>query len=163
MFNKFNAMLAVTGAFTLTLLAPAVAGAQNFSDRDTNEFAGYVLTDAGLAKYTQAVRKLQPLKEQLAQDCDHDEGPQSLNAVAAQMDEVPGVKSALKAAGMTSREYLLFSFSVFQNGMAAWALQQPGGTLPPGIKMANMKFYRAHEAELTKLGELTKQADCDNR
>ncbi|HSA62056.1 MAG TPA: hypothetical protein VLE03_07435 [Nitrospiraceae bacterium] len=72
------------------------------------------------------------------------------------------MKSALKGAGMTSREYLLFSFSVFQNGMAAWALQQAGGTLPPGIKMANVKFYRAHEVELTKLGELTKQADCDN-
>jgi hypothetical protein len=44
----------VTVAVALALPAPAVAGAQNFSDRDTNEIAGYVLTDAGLAKYTQA-------------------------------------------------------------------------------------------------------------
>jgi hypothetical protein len=29
--------------------------------------------------------------------------------------------------------------------------------------MANVNFYRAHEAELKKLGELAKQADCDNR
>lgn len=72
------------------------------------------------------------------------------------------MQSALKAAGMTSREYLVFSFSVFQNGMAAWALAQPGGKLPPGVKMANVNFYRAHEAELTKLGEQNKQADCDN-
>jgi len=79
------------------------------------------------------------------------------------MDGVPEVKSALKSAGMTSREYLVFSWSVFQNGMAAWTLEQPGGKLPPGVKMANVTFYRAHEAELKKLGELTKQADCDNR
>jgi len=163
MFNTFKAMLAVTGAFALALLAPAVAGAQNFSDRDTNEIAGYVLTDAGLAKYTQAVRKLQPLKEELQQECDREDAPESLNDMAARMDKVSGVKSALKGAGMTSREYLVFSLSVFQNGMAAWALEQPGGKLPPGVKMANVNFYRAHKAELEKLGELTKQADCDNR
>jgi hypothetical protein len=121
-----------------------------------------MLTDAGLAKYTQAVRKLQPLMEQVPKNCD-DESPQSLSGIAARMDGVPAVKSALKGAGMTSREYLLFSFSVFQNGMAAWALEQPGGKLPPGMKMANVNFYRAHKAELEKLGELTKQADCDNR
>jgi hypothetical protein len=162
MFNTFKTMLAVTGAVTLTLLAPAVAGAQNFSDRDTNEIAGYVLTDAGLAKYTKAVHKLQPLMGQLPQDCDHDEGSQSLNGTAARMDGVPAVKSALKGAGMTSREYMVFSLSLFQNGLAAWALEQPGGTLPPGVKMANVNFLRAHEAEVKKLGELTKQTDCDN-
>ncbi|HSB43623.1 MAG TPA: hypothetical protein VLD60_01345 [Nitrospira sp.] len=162
MFNTFKAMLAVTAAFALALLAPAVAGAQNISDRDTNEIAGYVLTDAGLSKYTQAVRKLQPLTGQLPQDCDGEEGPKSLNDAAARMDGIPQVKSALKAAGMTSREYLVFSWSVFQNGLAAWALEQPGGKLPPGVKMANVNFYRAHEAELKKLGELAKHADCDN-
>ena len=147
----------------LSLLVPVLGGAQQSPDRDTKEIADYVLTDAGLAKYRQAVAKLQPLAGQLPQDCDQEERTRSLNELAAQMDGVPQVNSALKGAGMTSREYLLFSFSVFQNGMAAWALQQPGGTLPPGINMANVKFYRAQEAELTRLGELTKQADCDTK
>jgi hypothetical protein len=162
MFNSFQAIRAVTVAVALALLTPAWVGAQNLADRDTNEIAGYVLTDAGLAKYTQAVRKLQPLKEQLQQDCDREDVPDSLNGMAARMDRVPAVKSALKATGMTSREYMVFSLSLFQNGLAAWALEQPGGTLPPGVKMANVNFLRAHEAELKKLGELTKQADCDN-
>lgn len=160
MFKTFQTILAVTVAIAFALLAPVVA--QSLADRDTNEIAGYVLTDAALAKYTKAVHKLQPLMEQLPQDCDHDEGAQSLDGTAVRMDGVPEVKSALKAAGMTSREYLVFSWSVFQNGMAAWALEQPGGKLPPGVKMANVNFYRVHEAELKKLGELTKQADCDN-
>lgn len=163
MFNTFKAMLAITGTLALALLAPSVAGAQNFSDRDSNEIAGYVLTDGALTKYAQAVRKLQPLKEQLQQDCDREDSPESLNDMAARMDKVSGVKAALKGAGMTSREYLVFSLSVFENGMAAWALEQPGGKLPPGMKMANVNFYRAHKAELENLSELTKQADCDNR
>jgi len=162
MFNSFQTTRAVTVAVALALLSPVVAGAQNLADRDANEIASYVLTDAALAKYTKAVHKLQPLKEQLPQDCDHEEDPQSLNDMAARIDGVPGVKAALKAAGMTSREYLVFSWSLFQNGMAAWALEQPGGQLPHGVKMANVKFYRAHEAEVKKLDELTTHTDCDN-
>ena len=151
-----------TVACTLALLTPLVAGAQNLTDGDAKEIADYVLTEPALKKYAQAVRNLQPFTGQVPQNCD-DENPKSLNDMATRIDGVPQVKSALKGAGMTSREYLLFSFSVFHNGMAAWALEQPGGKLPPGTKMANVNFYRAHEAELKKLGELTKQADCDNR
>ena len=151
-----------TVACTLALLAPLVVWAQNLADRDAKEVADYVLTEPVLKKYTQAVRNLQPFTGQVPQDCE-DENPKSLNDMATRMDGAPQVKSALKGAGMTSREYLLFTFSVFQNGMAAWALDQPGGALPPGVKMANVKFYRAHEAELKKLGELTTQAACDNR
>jgi hypothetical protein len=54
-----------------------------------------------------------------------------LTEPATRMDAIPGVKSALKAAGMTSREYLVFTWSVFQSGMAVLAVQQPGGKLPP--------------------------------
>jgi len=162
MFNTFQTALAVTIAFAFALLTPAWLGAQNLADRDTNEIAGYMLTEAALAKYTKAVHKLQPLMGQLPQDCDQHEGPHSLNGMAARMEGIPEVKSVLKAAGMTSREYLLFSWSMFQNGLAAWSLGQPGGRLPPGAKMANVNFYRAHEAELKKLGELTQHEDCDN-
>jgi hypothetical protein len=163
MLTSFQTTLASGLVVALALLPLASVKAQNLSDRDSNEIANYVLTDAALAKYSQAVRKLQPLMEQLPQDCETDEHPKSLTATAARMDAVPEVKSALKASGMTSREYLVFSWSVFQNGMAAWALDQPGGQLPPGVKKANVDFYRAHAAELTKLGKLTSQADCDNR
>lgn len=160
MLNTFKIALAVTVAF---ILSPITAGAQSPGDRDSKEITDYVLTDAALAKYTKAVHKLHPLKEQLQQDCDREDAPKSLNDMAARMDGLPGVKSALKSAGMTSREYLVFSLSVFQTGMASWALEQPGGKLPPGAKMSNVTFYRAHEAELNKLGEITKETDCDNR
>ena len=31
---------------------------------------------------------------------------------------------------MTAHEYVVFSFSLLQNGLAAWAVSQPGGKLP---------------------------------
>jgi hypothetical protein len=163
MVNTFGTTFAVPVAIALILLAPLVIEAQILADGDAKEIADYMLTEPALAKYTQAVHKLQPLMAQLPQDCDHEEGSTSLNDMATRMDEVPGVKPALKAAGMTSREYLVFSWSVFQSGMAVLAVQQPGGKLSPGVKMANVNFYRTHEAELTTLGELTTHADCDNR
>ena len=163
MVNTFGTALAVPLFFAYILLTPVVIQAQNLADHDAKEIADSMLTEPALAKYTQAVHKLQPLMAQLAQECDRKEGSTSLNDMATRMDGVSGVKPALKAAGMTSREYLVFSWSVFQSGMAVLAVQQPGGKLPPGVKMANVNFYRTHEAELTKLGELTTHADCDNR
>ncbi|HSA62057.1 MAG TPA: hypothetical protein VLE03_07440 [Nitrospiraceae bacterium] len=73
----------------LSLLVPVRGEAQNSPDRDTKEIADYLLTDAGLAKYRQAVAKLQPLAAQLPQDCDQEDRTRSLNELAAQMDGIP--------------------------------------------------------------------------
>ena len=62
---------------------------------------------------------------------------------------------------MTTREYVVFSWSLVQNGVAAWALTQPGAKPTPDISMANVNFYRKHEAAIKKLSEETKSADCD--
>jgi hypothetical protein len=118
MIDTFGTALAVPVAFLLMLLAPVVIEAQNPADRDAKEIADYRLTEPALAKYKQAVHKLQPLIAQLPQDCERENGSTSLKDMATRMDAIPGVKSALKAAGMTSREYLVFTWSVFQSGMA---------------------------------------------
>ena len=131
MIDTFGTALAVPVAFLLMLLAPVVIEAQNPADRDAKEIADYRPTEPALAKYKQAVHKLQPLIAQLPQDCERENGSTSLKDMATRMDAIPGVKSALKAAGMTSRKYLVFTWSVFQSGMAVLAVQQPGGKLPP--------------------------------
>jgi hypothetical protein len=131
MIDTFGTALAVPVAFLLMLLAPVVIEAQNPADRDAKEIADYRLTEPALAKYKQAVHKLQPLIAQLPQDCERENGSTSLKDMATRIDAIPGVKSALKAAGMTSRKYLVFTWSVFQSGMAVLAVQQPGGKLPP--------------------------------
>jgi hypothetical protein len=47
--------------------------------------------------------------------------------------------------------------SVMQNGLAAWAVSQPGGKLPPGVSQANVDFYKQHEADFAAMGD---DSDC---
>lgn len=145
------------------LLTPAVSVAQGFSDSDTREIASYMLTESGLAKYTQAVKNLGPMANRMSSTCDsdEDEGEQSLDQFADRIEATPGAKAAIQSAGMTAREYVVFTLSLFQTGLAAWAVSQPGGKLPPGTAMANVNFYRAHEAALQALGKRIQAADCD--
>lgn len=100
-----------------------------------------MLTEAGFAKYSQAIRNLDAIanKSMSAVGC-NDDSATSLDAAVARIDSLPGTKTAIKSAGMTTREYLLFTWSVFQNGVAAWTLSQPGAKLPPGTSMANVNF-----------------------
>jgi hypothetical protein len=161
--NIQNSSRALLAAALLAPLLPALSQAQ--VDRDTQEINSYVLTDAGLTRYTKAIQALGPIAKKASSDCDEsddgdDGSPKSLDQLAAKINAVPGAKVALQSAGMTTREYLVFSMSIFQTGFAAWGLTQPGGKLPPGVLMANVNFYRKNEAALTKLGEATQSDDC---
>jgi hypothetical protein len=147
------------------LLASAPCGAQELADRDAKEIGSYVLTDAGLAKYVQATKNLGPLARRMPGGCDQadDSGDaRSLTDLVAQFDAIPGARAAIESAGATTREYLVITFSLLQNGMAAWALDQPGGKLPPGMSMANVNFYRTHAAVIQQLAKETKPVvECD--
>jgi hypothetical protein len=149
---RFAALLAAA------VLAPAVT--QALDDADTKEIAAYQLTDAAFAKYTQATRGLGALAKSLPAVCDDDDSAQSLTGIAAKMDAVPGVKAAIQAAGMTSREYLVFSVALLQAGLVA-SLQQPGAQAVPGVNMANVGFFRSHKAAIDALGAV-KQPQCND-
>lgn len=139
-------------------LASLIPGAAVAADADAQEVSRYALTEAGLARYTAATLELRKLAAGARIACSDATGS-SLARMAAQLDATPGVKAALQRAGMTTREYLVFSFSLLQTGLAAWGLDQPGGKLPPGVSMDNVKFYRAHQAAIGKLGPV-KQDEC---
>lgn len=150
-----RALLVVT---SLALMPPALSQAQ--ADRDTQEINSYVLTDAGLACDTKATQTLGPLAKKACSDCG-DDNPQTLDQMVATFNSMPGAKAAIQSAGMTTREYVVFSWSILQTGIAAWGLSKPGGKLPPGVSMANVNFYRRNEAALQELGELIKLTDCE--
>ena len=160
-FNRFRAVqVAVASVFLVT---PLISVAQGFPDKDAREISAYTLSEAALAKYTQASANLGDLSKEVAGNCDDSESPASLDASAARINANPKAKAAIQSAGMTAREYLVFSFSLFQSGMAAWALSQPGGTLPPGVSKANVDFYRSHEQALKKLAPQQGSDNCDDR
>lgn len=144
--GTFAAVLA-----TLLLVQPPAKAA----DADTQEVMAYTLTDAGLAKYTKATKNLAALPGGgpgacASDDDDSDSGSKSISELVAKIDTAPGAKAAIQSAGLTSREYIVFSLSLLQNGLAAWGLKA-GGKLPPGFKQANVDFVNSHGAQLEQL------------
>lgn len=145
-------------AATLVLLLPGIAAAQ---DRDAQEVQAYVLTDAGLAKYTQATRAMAALAGDQTGACEDHDDAQSISQAAARFDRFPAAKSAILATGMTPREYVVFSLAVLQTGLAAWGADQAGGKLPAGTSAANVAWYRKNEANLKKLETQDAYKDCE--
>ena len=164
MFKRLSPRITMLATLLVALVAPAVSIAEDFTDRDTQEINAYVLTESGLAKYSQATRNLAALPNRCDEEEDEEEkeGAKSLDGMVAQFDSVPEFRAAIRSAGMTTREYLVFTWSLFQHGMAAWVLSQPGGKLPAGSSMANVNFYRAHEAAFKALEKESKRDDCDD-
>jgi hypothetical protein len=151
--------LLTAGITVATLMAPPAHAV--LPDADAQEVSRYVLTDAGLAKYTTATQKLGTLAASVNSKCDDDDATSSsLSQIVAKADAAPGVKAAIQSAGMTTREYIVFSMSLLQVGIAAWVADQPGGAPPSGVSMDNVKFYRAHKAAVEKLGT-GKSGGCD--
>lgn len=138
----------------LALALPAVS----FAD-DAQEINRYVLTNAGLAKYVAAVENLRPLAAQVSScDSEGDDGGGSISAAAARIDGVPAAKAAIASAGLTTREYLVFSFALLQAAMAAWA-QEQGGSLPAGVSQANVNFFKANKAKIDSIAPLDDGCD----
>jgi hypothetical protein len=145
----------------VALVSPMASVAQDFPDSDTREINSYVLTESGLAKYAKASKSLAALQKQSG-DCEDAESAGSLDEMVAHFNAIPGARAAISSAGMTTREFVVFTWSLFQNGMAAWALSQPGGKLPAGTSMENVNFYRAHEAAMQGLSKYAEFDDCDD-
>jgi hypothetical protein len=158
MLNMIHLPRGLVGVLAAALLWPGFAAAQ---DRDAQEVASYTMTDAGLAKYTKATKSLAALPGSKPGDCDTGDDSMSLTEMVAALDGVPGAKGAIQSAGMTTREYVVFSWSILHNGLAAWAISQPGGKLPAGTSKANVDFYQKHEAELQQLDGLKQDGECD--
>jgi hypothetical protein len=151
-------------AVLTALMALAVPQSLPAQDADTAEVLRYTLTDTALAKYTDATKRLAALPGGGSADCDDDDDEadaKSLAEMAARLDAAPGAKAAVQSAGMTSREYVLFSLALLHNGLAAWAVSQPGGKLPPGVSKANVDFLKTHDKELKQLEALKATDTCD--
>jgi hypothetical protein len=79
--------------------------------------------------------------------------------MAASIDRVPAAKAAITSSGLTTREYVVFGFAMFQTGLAAWS-QEQGGGLPPGVSKANLDFFKSHRAAIERIGPI--EDDCDS-
>jgi hypothetical protein len=135
--------------------------AQAGTDADTKEVQAYVLTEAGLTKYTQAIQNLAALPEGAPGRCDDESDASSLADSVALLSSTPGAEAAIRSAGLTTREYVVFSWSLISTALAAWVSSEPGGQLPPGASQANVDFYKKHEAAVEQLNLSQGSDSCD--
>ena len=160
--RKLNGLLC---ALATVIVALPAAHAKMLPDPDTREVRAYTLTDANFAKYVKATKALKDAQFQncVAGDGDEDdEGADSIASAAAMIDAVPAAKAALQSAGMSSHEYVVFAFSLLENGMASYMMQTPGGKLPDGINPANVDFIKRHSAELHQLANESDEETCEH-
>jgi hypothetical protein len=152
-FTRNACMLAAILA--TAALTPLVSSAQ---DRDTTEVTAYTMTEASLAKYTQAVMNLAAVPNA---SCGGQSDDMSIDDQVAQIDATPGAAGAISSAGMTTREYVVFTWSLLQTGLAVWAKEQ-SGNLPADANKANVTFYEKHRADWAKLESMNQDDACDD-
>ena len=143
------------------ITAPVLA--QDLNERDTKEIGSYRLSEATLAKYSQATAKLGPIVKGVG--CtDDDSGEASIAGIVTKLESLPGAKAAVTSAGLATREFVVFTLALVQYTVMAFAVEA-GGHLPPGVDAGNVDFVRAHKAaiEALKLGETTGCKEQDER
>ena len=71
--------------------------------------------------------------------------------MAAKIQKLPAMASALQREGLTPRDFAKFTLAMLQAGLAA-GLQKAGmlKQTPEGTNPANIKWILEHEAELAK-------------
>lgn len=157
-------MTRVVAAVLLLLgMAGALSAQNRAASADEREIAAYRLSEAALAKYIRASRALaalaRPASADTAEDADDaedddEEGDDdmSIAELTAMYDTIPGAKRAITGAGLTTREFVVFTLTLFQAGMAAWLVEQQGwDKLPAGWSRDNVVFYQRHKAQLDSL------------
>lgn len=171
--RAFLRKLAVAG-LSLAAVAGDVSTAQAQPDELPQIFsdpalANYRLTTGNLAKFVRATNALKALEDE---DIDledrfemDDEEDLDLGRMAAAFDSEPRVKNAINSAGMTSRDYLTFMFSMIQ-AMFGSVMVQMGGEealedLPAGALKDNIAFFLEHQDEFEAL-DMGGDGDDDN-
>ncbi|HEX5870605.1 MAG TPA: hypothetical protein VFY65_09330, partial [Longimicrobium sp.] len=100
---------------------------QMFSDP---ALQNYRLTSANLDKFIRATNALKALEDEDIDIEDHVDmdDPENINIgeIAAAFDSEPRIKTAINGAGMTSREYVTFLFSMMQAMFASMMVQMSG-------------------------------------
>jgi hypothetical protein len=156
-FRRHATLLCVVTTITHILAAAAIA-----APSDQELLAEYRLSDENVEKWTQATRNLVQVfrdNPELAQSQDQVKADEaSIADIAAWYDSKPKIKEAINSAGMTSREYTTFLFSMFQAGMGAYLAQQQGlDKLPKGTVRDNVEYYIINQKKLSALGKELQQ------
>jgi hypothetical protein len=80
------------------------------------------------------------------------EGATTLAEMARRMDAIPAFATAVRGAGLTTREFATAQLALLQAGIAHALLKgSPEKPPPPGVSKENLEFVRLHEQEIEGL------------
>jgi hypothetical protein len=110
-------------------------------------------TDAEQQRLSVLVEEIERLEDGAATGTTAADSSMTLSEMAARIDAVPALAAAVRAAGMTSREFATAQLALLQTGLAHALLKaSPAGTAPPpGVLKENLEFFRLHEKELESI------------
>lgn len=151
---------AASVAILALLLVSPPAGAQSDAGADLKAVSAYTLTMPKYKQYLDASVNLATVASQdtTLQSRFEDFGNKSLSDQIKVMDGVPQIRSAITAAGLTTRDYVLIQGALLQAGMA-FAMtkntEMPVDSVvkKAGVSRANMEFYQKNEAEIARLAQ----------
>lgn len=109
------------------------------------------LTEAEQARLEKLEQQLEAMDK--SSDSESDDGL-TLAQMAAQFAKFKPMADALRRAGMTPREYAVFSLAMFQaHGFAQLKKSGMVKEIPKGVNVENIKFVETHFTELNALME----------
>ncbi len=155
--NRHDRSLLTLCGLSLVLSCLASAEARADEDADLQAVREYRLTDERVEEFTQASRNLVNAMEAdpglAADDSSLDFGSDaSIAEIAAGLDAQPAAREAIESAGMTSAEYVTFSFAMVQAGMGAWLVKEQGpDALPADVPRENVDYYIANSERFEAL------------
>jgi hypothetical protein len=145
--------------------ADELASSPDGSD-DLADVTNYRLTMDGVNRYFDAtmnvarvVQNMTPAERAAFEGPQEEEEMPTLDEMAARMEQNPAVASAVRDAGLSTREYAVIAMSMLQAGMAqAFAAMQPGADQDSlaramGVSAENMAFMRDNAEELGRRQE----------
>jgi cell fate (sporulation/competence/biofilm development) regulator YmcA (YheA/YmcA/DUF963 family) len=156
---------AAPGDTTAASAAATPATAASSGGDDLADVTSYKLSMDKIDKYMQANRNiankaksLSPAEREAmeARNEGKNDANQSLDDMARRIDSEPLMRDAIRSAGLSAREFSLITISMMQTAMAAGVLKmRPNDNQDSLIREMkanpdNIKFYREHEAEITK-------------
>jgi hypothetical protein len=138
-------------------LAPS---AHALTPAEQQEINSFTLTDSFLQRYSAAIEEANASHLSLAEkETDPDKTRamlSSLDAMTAQVTKSPAVTALLQRHGLRPREVVLGGLVLLRAQMAEMMLSDPkmakyATSSKAAASPANMAFYRAHKAQITKL------------
>ena len=156
----------------LAILAVSVPALAKESKKEADEAADtkamhdFKLTSSFLDKLTaasaalnSALAKLSPAERKSMMNSD---GDGSLADKARELEKHRAAVSAIKGAGLSTRDYVVGSMALITSSMSAQA--EANEKLPPEVNPDNVKFVKTHQEQVGKWGAVIQQGvDADEK